>query len=621
VTPANQPPPTWSPAPDFVHTTNIGRLMARLGMASVADLHRWSVANREDFWELVVRELPIRFRQSYTRIVDLSAGVELPAWFPDGRLNIVDSCFQADDAAPAIICRDERGSTREWTYAELRSITARVAAGLRRFGSQPGDRWAMVMPLTPEAVAIYLGIIAAGCVAVGVAESFSPEEINIRLRIAAAVGVVTQDVIHRGGKALPLYERVVAAGAPRAIVLITDEALRCPFRAGDLAWPDFLADDDPWAPLERRPDDDINILFSSGTTGEPKAIPWTQTTPIKAVADAWLHHDIRPGDVVAWPTSLGWMMGPWLIFSGLARQATIALFDGAPATPEFARFVQDAGVTMLGVVPSLVKAWRAADTLTGVDWSRLRNFSSTGECSQPDDMAWLMRQAGGRPIIEYCGGTEIGGGYIAGTLAQPQAPGLFTTPAFGIDMHITDADGRPADNGEVFLAGPSIGWSMRLLNGDHHEVYYADTPCGSHGAVLRRHGDQIERLPDRRYRAHGRVDDTMNLGGIKVSCVEIERVLNAVQGVAETAAISVAPAGGGPGRLVIYVVCDASVSAEQPSDALIGTLRQHLKRRLNPLFHIDEVVPIASLPRTASNKVMRRKLRALHAAQNIERTG
>ena len=169
------------------------------------------------------------------------------------------------------------------------------------------------------------------------------------------------------------------------------------------------------------PDRVTNVLFSSGTTGDPKAIPWTQLTPVKAAMDGHFHHDIHPGDVVAWPTNLGWMMGPWLIYASLVNGAAMALHDDAPTGRDFADFVAEAGVTVLGVVPSLVAAWRSGGVLDPdaeepVDWTGLRLLSSTGEASNPDDMRWLMGAAGGKPVIEYCGGTEIGGGYITGTV-------------------------------------------------------------------------------------------------------------------------------------------------------------------------------------------------------------
>ncbi|MCA9624814.1 MAG: AMP-binding protein, partial [Myxococcales bacterium] len=341
-----------------------------------------------------------------------------------------------------------------------------------------------------------------------------------------------------------------------------------------------------------------------GTTGDPKAIPWTHVTPIKAAADGWAHHDIRPGDVVAWPTNLGWMMGPWLIYASLLGGAALALWEGIPHERGFAEMVERAGVTMLGVVPSLVKAWRQGGVLDGVDWSKLRCFSSTGEASNRDDMSWLVARARYKPVIEYCGGTEIGGGYITGTVVQPQAAACFSTPAIGCDFVILDDEGQPAREGELALRPPMLGSSGRLLNRDHHEVYFADMPVGPEGEVLRRHGDQMESLGGGYYRAHGRVDDTMNLGGIKTSSAEIERACAGVPGIVETAAIAITPPGGGPSELWICAV----VSGE-PSADLDKQLGAAIRRDLNPLFKVSRVEVVEALPRTASGKVMRRVLR------------
>ena len=213
--------------------------------------------------------------------------------------------------------------------------------------------------------------------------------------------------------------------------------------------------------------------------------------------------------------------------------------------------------------------------------------------------------AGYRPIIEYCGGTEIGGGYLTGTTIQPAAPATFTTPALGLDIVICDEDGQPTDNGEVFVIPPSIGLSTELLNKDHHEVYFEETPQLPKQLPLRRHGDGVERLADGYYRIHGRVDDTMNLGGIKVSSAEIEGVLNSVSEIQEVAAIAVPLPDGGPSQLVIYAVLLPGADTGSLTTSLQSAIRSHL----NPLFRIQGVIVVDALPRTASNKIMRRILR------------
>jgi len=629
------PHPAWFPSDELMQTANIARLMRELNLNSYQELHAWSVQNRSDFWNLMIRKLRIRFNQSCPKscdlgyIVNLSRGAEYPRWLVDAKFNIVDSCFNAPNNSPAIVFQPEGGTLSTITYQELNSLTNRVANALVDTGFNPGDAIAIDMPMTVESVAIYLGIVKAGCVVVSIADSFAPDEIKMRLRLADSKAIFTQDYILRAGKQLPLYAKVVSAKAPKAIVLpnnslpfegvggvgmksLNDSTVSIQLRDGDLTWEQFLGNKDDFNSISCNPHDYMNILFSSGTTGEPKVIPWTQTTPIKCAADGYLHHDIQPGDVLAWPTNLGWMMGPWLIYASLINQATIALYYGIPTGREFGQFVQDARVNMLGLVPSLVRTWKNTECMKELDWSAIKAFSSTGECSNSEDMLFLMSLAGYRPIIEYCGGTEIGGAYITGTVVQPCAPATFTTPALGLDFVILNEYGQNTDNGEVFLIPPSIGLSTELLNKDHHQEYFEGTPKMSsgeaeHAVPLRRHGDQVECLGGGYYRIHGRVDDTMNLSGIKVSSGEIEQTLNLVSGIRETAAIAVSPLEGGPSRLVIYTVLLPGTDMEK--EDLKMTFQAAIREHLNPLFKIHDAVIVDSLPRTASNKVMRRVLR------------
>ncbi len=606
--------PAWFPSDEQIQSSNIAALMQQLQISSYQELYYWSVQNRDQFWELMVKQINICFRKKYTEIVDISAGVESAQWLVGASFNIVESCFQAPKDKIAIAFQPQGGSLSTWTYGELDALSNRVANGLIEAGFKIGSRIAIAMPMTAESVAIYLGIIKAGCTVVSIADSFAANEIATRIRISNAKAFFTQDYILRAGKNLPLYTKVVAANAPKAIVISIDNYPGLQLRQGDLSWDNFLSSNEYFDPIPCNPSDYTNILFSSGTTGDPKAIPWTQTTPIKCAVDGYLHQDIHAGDVVAWPTNLGWMMGAWLIFASLINQATIALYYGIPTEREFGQFVQDARVNILGLVPSLVNIWKNTNCMQGLDWSAIKAFSSTGECSNPEDMLFLMSLAGYKPIIEYCGGTEIGGAYISGTVVQPCVPATFTTPALGLDLVILDEDGQLAEQGEAFIIPPSIGLSSELLNKDHHQVYFADTPTLPPTlSCLRRHGDQIERLPNGYYRAQGRVDDTMNLGGIKVSSTEIERVLNIVEGIRETAAIAISPLEGGPSQLIIYAVVSAMLT-QQPEE-LKGKLQQAIAQNLNPLFKIRGLVITESLPRTASNKVMRRVLREQYISQ------
>ncbi len=601
------PRPAWTPPPGSAAGTSIGALMADKGFASYPEAHAWSVRDRAGFWEWAVARLQLKLESPWTRILDDSRGPEHPRWLVGARFNLVQSCLAGDPARPAILAGAPDGSSSTISCGELARQVAQVAAALHAAGFATGDALAIDMPMNALSVAIYLGIVAAGMVVVSIPDALAPEEVATRLRIARAAGVFTAREVERSGKRLPLYTKLLTVELPRAIVV---DAPASELRPGDLAWPSFLAAGgatSDLAPVIGDADTVTNILFSSGTTGEPKAIPWTQLQPIKSAVDAALHLDVRPGDVVAWPTNLGWMMGPWLIYATLLNGATMALYGDVPTGRGFGEFISRARVNVLGLVPSIVKAWRSDDRMVGLDLSSIKCFGSTGEASNPVDYLYLMMLAGYRPVIEYCGGTEIGGGYLTGTLVQPASPATFSTPALGSQLVILDEQGRPADNGELFLVPPTLGYSLSLLNRDHHEVYFADTPPGPAGELLRRHGDQVERIGGGYYRALGRVDDTMNLGGIKVSSAEIERVLDTVPGVQRTAAVAINPPGGGPSELVVYVVTDGSRIDRDP---LLADLQRALKTRLNPLFRISDLVLVASLPVTPSNKIMRRELRA-----------
>ncbi|WP_088893012.1 AMP-binding protein [Leptolyngbya ohadii] len=599
--------PAWIPSEEDIQSANVTALMRDLELSSYQDLHEWSAKNRSQFWERMIQKLNIKFRKPHHQFANLK-NAEKPEWLIDARINIAESCFQAPENQIAIVFQSEEEDWRHiWTYGKLNAVSNQVANGLVRAGFKPGDAIAVALPMTAEAVAIYLGIVKAGCVVVSIADSFAANEIQTRLKIANAKAIFTQDEVFRGGKRLSLYSKIIEANAPQAIVLCRHECFLT-LRPDDRNWEQFISKNPRFHAVAVSPDSPTNILFSSGTTGEPKAIPWTQTTPIKCAADGHLHQDIHPGDVVAWSTNLGWMMGPWLIYATLINRGTIALYDGAPTTRDYGQFIQTAGVTMLGVVPSLVNTWKTTGCMAGLDWSAIKTFSSTGECSNADDMLYLMSLAGYKPIVEYCGGTEIGGAYITGTRIQSCIPATFTTPALGLDFVILDETDRPSTEGEAFIISPSIGLSTTLLNKDHHQVYFADIPTLSESDVfLRRHGDRIERLPNGYYRAQGRHDDTMNLGGIKVSSAEIERVLNSLEAVAEVAAIAVPPAEGGPCQLVIYTVPvpGFAVTAIELKSQMQNTIRQ----QLNPLFKIHDVVIVEALPRTASQKVMRRVIR------------
>ncbi|XP_015878808.2 probable CoA ligase CCL12 [Ziziphus jujuba] len=633
------PPLYWFPSLYQSKRTNLGRIMEKHGskllgssykdpITSFSLFQKFSVQRPEAYWEILVKELSVSFHQAPKCILDRTdKSKHGGTWLPGSVLNIAECCLlptshpRKTDDSLAIVWRDEGfddSNVNHMTLKELREQVMLVANALDAMFSK-GDAIAIDLPMTVNAVIIYLAIILSGCVVVSIADSFAAKEIGTRLNVSKAKAIFTQDFILRGGRKFPLYSRVVEAVPPKAIVLpVLGDHLGIQLREQDLSWKDFLSSvnhhsrPNYYSPIYQPIDSVTNILFSSGTTGEPKAIPWTQLSPIRCAADSWAHIDIQVGDVCCWPTNLGWVMGPILLYSCFLSGATLALYHGSPLGHGFGKFVQDAGVTILGTVPSLVKAWKSTQCMKGLDWTKIKSFSSTGEASNVDDDLWLSSQAYYKPIIECCGGTELASSYIQGSPLQPQAFGTFSTASMTTGFVIFDEHGIPypedeACTGEVGLIPIYMGATDRLLNADHEKVYFKGMPLYK-GMCLRRHGDIIKRTVGGFFIVQGRADDTMNLGGIKTSSVEIERVCDrADESIMETAAISVAPVNGGPEQLIIFVVLKKGYNAEP--DKLKIKFSRAIHSSLNPLFKAALVKIVPEFPRTASNKLLRRVLR------------
>ncbi|XP_033516752.1 probable CoA ligase CCL12 isoform X3 [Nicotiana tomentosiformis] len=601
-------------------------------ISSFKEFHRFSVQHPEIYWPIVLKELPIHFLETPKCILDTSDKSKHGGnWLPGSVLNIAESCVRSSnypnkqDDSVAIVWRAEGNDDKEvncMTLKQLREQVMMVANALENMFSK-GDAIAIDMPMTATAVVIYLAIVLAGFVVVSIADSFAAQEIAVRLRVSNAKAVFTQDSIVRGGRRFPLYSRVVEAAPLKAIVVpAIGEDVQVQLRNQDRSWNDFLASvshlprPNSYFPVHQSIDSVTNILFSSGTTGDPKAIPWTHLSPIRCAAESWANLDVRAGDVSCWPTNLGWVMGPILIYSCFLTGATLALYHGSPLDHGFGKFVQDAGVTILGTVPSLVKTWKSTGCIKGLDWTRIRMFASTGEASNVDDDLWLSSRVDYKPVIECCGGTELSSSYIMGNLLQPQAFGAFSSASMSTGFVILDEDGRPYPDdqacvGEVGLFPTYMGATDRLLNADHEKVYFEGMPMYKdmlYFQQLRRHGDILKRTVGGYLVVQGRADDTMNLGGIKTSSIEIERVCDRADvSVLETAAVSAAPPNGGPEQLAIFVVLTEGITVSP--DTLKKRFSRAIQSNLNPLFKVSSVKIVPMFPRTASNKLLRRVLR------------
>jgi acetyl-CoA synthetase len=290
--------PMWVPSTEAIEHSNIKATMKCLAFDSYRGFYQFSVDQSAKFWSSVIDALRIQFAEPPAAMQTVGETGTDPIWLPGARMNIAASCFQAAEGSVAIICGAENGKVTRMSYRELQSEAYRVANGLRKLGLERGDAVALFMPMNARAVAIYLGTILAGCVVVSIADSLSREQVLLRLRIGQAKVVFATEFLQRGENRIPLYSRVAGLGLP---VIIADDAVSnlISLNPRDLRWGSFVGGHSFQDVAYVDSASPINILFSSGTTGEPKAIVWDHVTPLRAASDGHFHQDIHPGDVVA----------------------------------------------------------------------------------------------------------------------------------------------------------------------------------------------------------------------------------------------------------------------------------------------------------------------------------
>ena len=449
---------TWHPSQDYLDHSNVARLMRTLGVTTADELRARSVADIGAFWDTVVHDLGIEFRAPYSRVVDLTRGIEYPEWFTGGTINIVDAALgrwkDATPGATAVVHEAEDGTVRRLTFAELDDQVARVRAGLRARGIGRGDAVAIYLPMAPEAVVATYAVASIGAMVVPLFSGFAPAAIASRIQDADARAVITADGTTRRRRTVllkPQLDEALKACPGVELVAVVDnigEAVTLePGR--DVLWSELLAAD-PDPEVEPTSASDVLLLaYTSGTTGRPKGAVHTHAGfLVKVASEVAYGFELAPGRTFCWITDMGWIMGPLSIFGAHACGGTLLLYEGSPDVPDasrlFSGLVERHGVSTLGVSPTLVRTLRAAGTDPSGDLSSVRVLGSTGEPWDPESDHWLAR--------DVFGGQGSGGQLLrrhrGGRLDPVPLPGggdlqlLPGGPALGIDVDVVDDDGR-----------------------------------------------------------------------------------------------------------------------------------------------------------------------------------
>ncbi|MFD6062811.1 AMP-binding protein [Rhodococcus wratislaviensis] len=610
--------PAWNPPAEVVERSRLLGAATRWGYADLAAVHRASVDDQDGFWRAALDDLGVELDGEFDVVRDDADGREFPRWFPGARVNAATLCAlrHAEGALAgkvAVVYEADNGRRRQLTYAELADRVRWLAAHLARLGVVKGDRVVLFMPVVPEATVAYLACGMIGAISVPAFSGYGPDALAARLADSGAKVLITADGTTRRGAAVPLKVTADAAmkvdGAePDHVIVVRNIDTGVEMRPGrDIYYDELAPDPVAVAVADTEANDPLTIVYTSGTTGRPKGIVHSHGGfCAKAALDFGYGFDIHADDVIAWIADMGWLLGPLLITGGLQLGATIVLTEGVPTYPTPGRvweIVERNAVTFQGIAPTAARAMKASDHEITADLASLRTFASTGEPWDDSTWRWLFAEVGEekRPIVNYSGGTEVGGGVAISYPFLPMEPASFNAPMLGADVAVLDQDGKPVagEIGELSIMNTFPGMTHSFWQDPERylETYWKRWP----GVWV--HGDLASVNGSGTWRVHGRSDDTIKVSGRRVGPGEIEAAILLDRRVAESAVVGVPDDRRGQ-RAVAFVVLRPDVPAADHGD-LAAVAEKNVGRSFAPSVHV-----VPSLPKTKNGKVMRRAIRS-----------
>jgi acetoacetyl-CoA synthetase len=620
--PAAGPQPLWTPGPERVARAQLTRFHAwaadhhgapgPLGgpQRDYTALHAWSVREPGAFWRAITEWYDVRFSSPYETVL---ADPAMPGarWFPGARLNYAEHALRpaldpARAATPAVLHLDERQRTETVTWAELARQVASLAAALRRLGVTPGDRVSGYLPNVPQAVVALLATAAVGGVWTSCAPDFGARSVLDRFQQVEPVVLFTVDGYRYGGKTHDRTDVVaeLRAGLPSLLATVHIPLLDTPAPEGTLDWADLIADDPEPAYEQVAFDHPLWVLYSSGTTGLPKAIVQSQGgILLEHLKQTGLHLDLGPGDRFFWYTSTGWMMWNFLV-SGLLAGATVVLYDGSPGFPDTAaqwRIAEQTGSTVFGTSAAYVIACRKAGVHPGRDFdlSAVSCVATTGSPLPPDGFRWLHDEVKEDLwIASVSGGTDVCSCFAGGVPTLPVYVGELQAPCLGTDLQAWDAHGRPVvdEVGELVVTGPMPSMPVRFWN-DPGDARYRESYFEMFPGVWR-HGDWITLTDRGTVVIHGRSDSTLNRQGVRMGSSDIYEVVERLPEIRESLVIGIEQPDGGYWMPLFVQLADGA----ELDDALRDRIRAAIRAQLSPRHVPDEIIAAPGVPHTLTGK-------------------
>jgi acetyl-CoA synthetase len=590
-------------------------------------LYKQSIEDPERFWAGAAKEL--HWFTPWTKVLEWN--LPWAQWFVGGKLNLCYNCVDRHvdprvggerAQKTALIWEGEPGEIRRLTYAELHAEVQKFANGLKSLGIRKGDRVAIYMGMTPELAIALLACARIGAIHSVIFGGFAANAIADRVNDSGCVAILTQDTSYRRGNEIQLKRTVdeALASCPTVQHTVVFRRTGSPVamkEGRDHWWHDLVAKAAPECPAEPMDSEDqLYILYTSGTTGKPKGLVHTTGGyAVQTYLTSKYVFDLRDDDVYWCTADIGWVTGhSYVVYGPLQNGATVLMYEGAPNFPDFSRFwkiVDDHRVTVFYTAPTAIRAfikW-GHEFVDNFKLDSLRLLGTVGEPINPEAWMWYREKIGRNrcPIVDTWWQTETGAIMISpipGAVAAK--PGSATRPFFGIQPEVVTREGNPVAAGHGGLLVIRKPWpSMaRTIYGDperYQKTYWSDVP----GCYFT--GDGARQDTDGYFWLMGRVDDVINVSGHRLGTMEVESALVAHPKVAEAAVV------GRPDDLKGQAIA-AFVTLESgnpPSNELKDELRKWVAKEIGSLARPDDIRFTDGLPKTRSGKIMRRLLRDL----------
>jgi acetoacetyl-CoA synthetase len=583
------PPILWSPSAERVERANMTAFMRALGHEDYAGLWRWSVEDLEGFWRAIWETYEVE--GSFDAVLG-SRAMPGAQWFPGARLSYAEHLFRGKpDDRVAIRAASELRPVEEWTWERLRSETARIRAGLVARGVGEGDRVCAYLPNIPETIAAFLATASLGAVWSSAAPEFGARSVIDRFAQIEPKVLLAIDGYRYGGRDFDRSEIVAGIAAE-----VGAPVVRLGYLDGT-GWEEGFLQDGPLEFARLAFDHPLWVLYSSGTTGLPKAIVHGQGgILLEHLKKMWLHLDAHEDDRIFWFTTTGWMMWNFLL-GVLLTDASIVLYDGNPAGEVLWDLAEDTGMTLFGTSAAFI----AASMKDGIEPAKGRDLKLhavgvTGSPLSPEGFQWVYDELGSETwLFSTSGGTDVCTAFVGGVPMLPVYKGEIQARCLGAAIESWDEEGRPHVNqvGELVITEPMPSMPVFFWGDEDgaklREAYFDMFPG------VWRHGDWVEITDRGTAIIYGRSDSTINRGGVRMGTSEIYRAVLSLDEIADALVVDL------DGHMPLFVVL-------APGAELDGDLTKRIATRIredcSPRHVPNEVHAIAEVPRTLSGKLL-----------------